>query len=81
MTRASRTAEAMATAIWGAKRLNLPVGVSGGTKAQAAQVVDCASQGGRRRPRACGRGTRRKCPAAMVGAGRSPAAAGASMIR
>lgn len=38
--------EAIATAIWGARRLNLPVGVGGGTKARADQVVEALRQAG-----------------------------------
>ncbi|HLL31561.1 MAG TPA: DUF389 domain-containing protein, partial [Allosphingosinicella sp.] len=38
--------EAIATAIWGARRLNLPVGVGGGTKARADRVVDALRQAG-----------------------------------
>ena len=39
-------AEAIATAIWGAKRLNLPVGVGGGTRAEATLVVDALREAG-----------------------------------
>jgi uncharacterized hydrophobic protein (TIGR00271 family) len=39
-------AEAVATAIWAAKRLNLPIGIDGGTKAESAQVIDALRRAG-----------------------------------
>jgi uncharacterized hydrophobic protein (TIGR00271 family) len=44
--RGAADADALATAIWGARRLNLPVGVEGGTRTQAAQVVDALQKAG-----------------------------------
>ncbi|MGA9580410.1 MAG: DUF389 domain-containing protein [Allosphingosinicella sp.] len=38
--------EALATAVWGARRLNLPVGVSGGTRIRADRVVEALRQAG-----------------------------------